>query len=103
MGDRDIRLTWSTSPAGLFAGIPQPPSTALGKSPQVLPHTDQLRRMVAIADRSPARYILELKLAEVPSGPLSSKLMMLASATRSRSSAIVRTAVRFPTTNAVAF
>ena len=40
------------------------------------PHTDQLRRMVAIADRSPARYIFELKLAEMPSGPLNSKLMM---------------------------
>src|SRR5438874_10359089 len=36
------------------------------------PHTDQSRRMVAIADRSPARYIFELKLAEVPSGPLNS-------------------------------
>jgi hypothetical protein len=28
------------------------------------------------ADRSPARYILELKLAEVPSGPLSPKQVM---------------------------
>jgi hypothetical protein len=35
-------------------------------------HTDQLKRMVATADRSPARYIFELKLAEVPSGPLRS-------------------------------
>jgi hypothetical protein len=35
-------------------------------------HTEQLKRMVATADRSPARYIFELKLAEVPSGPLRS-------------------------------
>jgi hypothetical protein len=34
--------------------------------------------MVAAADRSPARYIFELKLAEVPSGPLNSELEMLA-------------------------
>jgi len=40
-------------------------------------HTDQLRCMVVTADRSPARYIFELKLAEVPSGPLNPKLMML--------------------------
>jgi len=33
--------------------------------------------MVATADRSPARYIFELKLAEVPSGPLNSWLEML--------------------------
>jgi len=32
--------------------------------------------MVVTADRSPARYIFELKLAEVPSGPLNSRLMM---------------------------
>jgi hypothetical protein len=32
--------------------------------------------MVATADRSPARCIFELKLAEVPSGPLNSELMM---------------------------
>jgi hypothetical protein len=30
------------------------------------------------ADRSPARYIFELKLAEAPSGPLNSKLMSFA-------------------------
>jgi len=33
--------------------------------------------MVVAADRSPARYIFELKLAEVPSGPLNSKRVML--------------------------
>ncbi len=33
--------------------------------------------MVAAADRSPARYIFELKLAEVPSGPLNSALVTL--------------------------
>src|SRR5438132_444928 len=42
------------------------------------PHTGQLRRMVATADRSPARYTFELKLAEVPSGPLNSELELLA-------------------------
>ena len=40
-------------------------------------HTDELRCMVVAADRSPARYIFELKLAEVPSGPLNSKRVML--------------------------
>src|SRR5438094_63779 len=34
--------------------------------------------MVATADRSPARYTFELKLAEVPSGPLNSELELLA-------------------------
>lgn len=57
-----------------------------------IPHTDQFRRMVAIADRSPARYIFELKLAEVPSGPLNSKLVMLRPTIRPASSAIVRAA-----------
>ena len=76
MGDRDIRLTWSTSPAGV---APWHSAAAFHRPRQEFlrtPHTDQLRRMVAIADRSPARYIFELKLAEMPSGPLNSKLMM---------------------------
>jgi hypothetical protein len=33
--------------------------------------------MVATADRSPARCVFELKLAEVPSGPLNSEVEML--------------------------
>ena len=33
---------------------------------------------MATADRSPARYTFELKLAEVPSGPLNSELELLA-------------------------
>src|SRR5437773_2638919 len=59
---------------------------------QRTPHTDQLRRMVAIADRSPARYIFELKLAEVPSGPLNSELMMFRPRPGHVSRAIARTA-----------
>src|SRR5437867_13351168 len=49
--------------------------------------------MVAIADRSPARYIFELKLAEVPSGPLNSKLTMFRPRPRHVSRAIAPTAV----------
>ncbi len=92
MGDRDIRLTWSTSPAGVArwhsaAAFHRPRQEFLRT-----PHTDQLRRMVAIADRSPARYIFELKLAEVPSGPLNSKLMMFRPRPGQVSRAIARTA-----------
>ena len=77
-GDRDIPVDVVTSPAGVACWH----SAAAFRRPRQeflrTPHTDQLRRMVAIADRSPARYIFELKLAEVPSGPLNSKLMMFA-------------------------
>ncbi len=59
--------------------------------------------MVVTADRSPARYIFELKLAEVPSGPLNSELDMLRPRQGHESSAIARAAVRFPTTTVVAF
>src|SRR5947209_7335112 len=59
--------------------------------------------MVAAADRSPARYIFELKLAEVPSGPLNSELEMLRPRQGHISSAIARAAVRFPTSAVVAF
>jgi len=48
---------------------------------------------VAIADRSPARYIFELKLAEVPSGPLNSKLTMFRPRPGHVSRAIAPTAV----------
>src|SRR2546423_12997602 len=40
--------------------------------------------MVAIADRSPARYIFELKLAEVPSGPLKRQAHDVSPVIRSR-------------------
>src|SRR6266487_5474994 len=53
VGDRDIRLTWSTSPAGV---APWHSAAAFHRPRQEFlrtPHTDQLRRMVAIADRSP--------------------------------------------------
>ena len=59
----------------LIGRIGRAHSAALTRRLLRAPHTDQLRRMVATADRSPARYIFELKLAEVPSGPLNSKLM----------------------------
>src|SRR2546427_966128 len=59
--------------------------------------------MVATADRSPARYTFELKLAEVPSGPLNSELELLRPRQGHISSAIARAAVRFPTTAVVAF
>src|SRR5437868_8996073 len=102
-GDRDIPVDVVTSPAGVAcwhaaAAFRRPRQEFLRT-----PHTDQLRRMVAIADRSPARYIFELKLAEVPSGPLNSKLMMFRprpvmyrGRSRGRRS-------RFPTTTVVAF
>ena len=48
---------------------------------------------MATADRSPARYIFELKLAEAPSGPLNSKLMSFARDPGHLSRAIARTAV----------
>ena len=92
MGDPDIRLTWSTSLAGV---APWHSAAAFHRPRQEFlrtPHTDQLRRMVAIADRSPARYIFELKLAEVPSGPLNSKLMMFRPRPGQISRAIARTA-----------
>src|SRR5437879_13231398 len=59
--------------------------------------------MVATADRSPARYTFELKLAEVPSGPLNSELELLRPRQGHISSALGRAAVRFPTTAVVAF
>src|SRR2546421_1396256 len=52
---------------------------------------------------SPARYTFELKLAEVPSGPLNSELELLRPRQGHISSAIARAAVRFPTTAVVAF
>ena len=103
MGDRDIPVDVVNEPGrgcslALRSGIQRPRQEFLRT-----PHTDQLRRMVAIADRSPARYIFELKLAEVPSGPLNSKLMMFRprpvmyrGRSRGRRS-------RFPTTTVVAF
>ena len=50
-----------------------PPDARRSQSRALQPHTNRLTRMVTTADRSPARYIFELKLAEVPSGPLNSK------------------------------
>ena len=102
-GDRDIPVDVVTSPAGVACWH----SAAAFRRPRQeflrTPHTDQLRRMVAIADRSPARYIFELKLAEVPSGPLNSELMMFRPRPGHVSTAIARTAVSCPTTTVVAF
>jgi hypothetical protein len=68
------------------------------------PHTDQLRCMVVTADRSPARYIFELKLAEAPSGPLNSKLMICRPRPRSPIEGRSREwRFRCPTTTVVAF
>ena len=78
MGDRAFGDQVSTSPAGATRWHPAGAFRRPGQEFSRRPHTDQLRRMVTTADRSPARYIFELKLAVVPSGPLNSKLMMFA-------------------------
>jgi hypothetical protein len=103
VGDRDIRLTWSTSPAGAThlhseGAFHRPLQEFL-----CAPHTDQLRCMVVTADRSPARYTFELKLAEVPSGPLNSRLMMFRPRPGHISWANRGRRFRSPTTTVVAF
>jgi hypothetical protein len=72
---RLFSVAWLSRILGLVFGLAN--CTASPGRSLCIPHTDQLRRMVATADRSPARYIFELKLAEVPSGPLNCKLVLL--------------------------
>jgi len=91
--DLEIRLTWSTSLGQLLGSPVLAPLIAppLPGGSCVTPHTDELRCMVVTADRSPARYVFELNLAEMPSGPLNSKPVMLRIQPVSR--AIARAAV----------
>ena len=111
--DLEIQLSWVTKPGAVtrwYSAANEPymigrigRAAALTRRLLCTPHTNKLRCMVAIADRSPARYIFELKLAEVPSGPLNSKLMMFRPRTVTYRGRSRGRRSRFPTTTVVAF